>query len=85
MKGRSVHSYSIDVSDEFFASIFRSGRYLHADVLPFYHEDGGDVPSKRRLTINGLRGITFKKKDCKILGFHGGDYEKWRLLGCYAV
>jgi hypothetical protein len=18
-------------------------------------------------------------------GFHGGDYEEWRLLGCYAV
>jgi hypothetical protein len=22
---------------------------------------------------------------CKILGFHGDDYEEWRLLGCYAV
>jgi hypothetical protein len=22
---------------------------------------------------------------CKIWGFHGGDYEEWRLLGCYAV
>jgi hypothetical protein len=21
----------------------------------------------------------------KILGFHGGDYEEWCLLGCYAV
>jgi hypothetical protein len=21
----------------------------------------------------------------KIWGFHGGDYEEWRLLGCYAV
>jgi hypothetical protein len=21
----------------------------------------------------------------KILGFLGGDYEEWRLLGCYAV
>jgi hypothetical protein len=20
---------------------------------------------------------------CKIGGFHGGDYEEWRLLGCY--
>jgi putative component of membrane protein insertase Oxa1/YidC/SpoIIIJ protein YidD len=19
---------------------------------------------------------------CKILGFHGGDYDQWRLLGC---
>jgi hypothetical protein len=22
---------------------------------------------------------------CKISGFHGGDYEEWRLLGCDAV
>jgi hypothetical protein len=22
---------------------------------------------------------------CKIWGFHGDDYEEWRLLGCYAV
>jgi hypothetical protein len=22
---------------------------------------------------------------CKIWGFHGSDYEEWRLLGCYAV
>jgi hypothetical protein len=22
---------------------------------------------------------------CKIWGFHGGDYEEWYLLGCYAV
>jgi hypothetical protein len=22
---------------------------------------------------------------CKIWGFHGGDYEEYRLLGCYAV
>jgi hypothetical protein len=24
-------------------------------------------------------------KLCKIWGFHGGDYEEWRLLRCYAV
>jgi hypothetical protein len=24
-------------------------------------------------------------RTCKISGFHGGDYEEWRLLGCYAV
>jgi hypothetical protein len=22
---------------------------------------------------------------CKISGFHGGDYEEWCILGCYAV
>jgi hypothetical protein len=25
------------------------------------------------------------KATCKIWGFHGGDYEEWCLLGCYAV
>jgi hypothetical protein len=24
-------------------------------------------------------------ESCKIWGFHGGDYEEWRLLGCYVV
>jgi hypothetical protein len=23
--------------------------------------------------------------ECKICGFHGGDYEELRLLGCYVV
>jgi hypothetical protein len=22
---------------------------------------------------------------CKLRGFHGGDYEEWCVLGCYAV
>jgi hypothetical protein len=22
---------------------------------------------------------------CKILGFHGSDYEEWRIVGCYAM
>jgi hypothetical protein len=26
-----------------------------------------------------------QKLYCKIWGFHGGDYEEWCLLGCYAV
>jgi hypothetical protein len=25
------------------------------------------------------------KQERKIWGFHGGDYEEWCLLGCYAV
>jgi hypothetical protein len=25
------------------------------------------------------------RQTCKIWGFHGGDYEEWCLLGCYAV
>jgi hypothetical protein len=26
-----------------------------------------------------------KNKLFKMWGFHGGDYEEWRLLGCYAM
>jgi hypothetical protein len=26
-----------------------------------------------------------KRNVCKISGFHGGAYEEWHLLGCYAV
>jgi hypothetical protein len=29
--------------------------------------------------------FTNKLERCKIWGFHGGDYEEWCLLGCYAV
>jgi hypothetical protein len=29
--------------------------------------------------------IGMKLQKCKIWGFHGGDYEEWCLLGCYAV
>jgi hypothetical protein len=29
--------------------------------------------------------IMIMMKISKILGFHGGDYEECRLLGCYAV
>jgi hypothetical protein len=29
------------------------------------------------------KNITFLQ--CKIWGFHGGDYEEWRLLGYYTV
>jgi hypothetical protein len=34
--------------------------------------------------ISVLAGVA-KLLFCKILGFHGGDYEEWCLLGCYAV
>jgi hypothetical protein len=29
--------------------------------------------------------MPFSPIECKIWGFHGGDYEEWCLLGCYAV
>jgi hypothetical protein len=29
--------------------------------------------------------ISTKESLCKIWGFHGGDYEEWCLLGCYAM
>jgi hypothetical protein len=33
----------------------------------------------------GIVRLRTKDHGCKILGFHGGDYEEWCLLGCYAV
>jgi hypothetical protein len=32
-----------------------------------------------------FQNFTDKIQLCKIWGFHGGDYEEWCLLGCYAV
>jgi hypothetical protein len=29
--------------------------------------------------------ISKQSSGCKILDFHGGDYEGWHLLECYAV
>jgi hypothetical protein len=35
---------------------------------------------------NSALGYTqAKMKKSKISGFHGGDYEEWRILGYYAV
>jgi hypothetical protein len=28
---------------------------------------------------------SIRNPTCNILGIHGGGYEEWRLLGCYAV
>jgi hypothetical protein len=36
-----------------------------------------------QLAISG--GNIFDKTVCQILGFYGGDYEEWCLLGRYAV
>jgi hypothetical protein len=38
-------------------------------------------------TPESLRKSEFRatEKLYKTSGFHGGDYEEWRLLGCYAV
>jgi hypothetical protein len=42
---------------------------------------------KLMMTLIGYSVTCIKtfEHSCKILGFHDGDYEEWRLLGCYAV
>jgi hypothetical protein len=58
---------SSDVSEERIASIFRveeirSARNQQAELDLFFDpEDGGDVPPKRRLTLNGLHGVISQK------------------------
>jgi hypothetical protein len=32
-----------------------------------------------------MKEVEKGETDFKIWGFHGGDYEEWRLLECYAV
>jgi hypothetical protein len=32
-----------------------------------------------------LAGIQITKVQCNISGFHGGEYEEFRFLACYAV
>jgi hypothetical protein len=41
------------------------------------HDNNVDIMQKSQMQIDML--------SCKICGFHGGVYEEWRLLGCYAV
>jgi hypothetical protein len=38
-------------------------------------------PEEIEATVETARAL----EDCKIWGFHGGDYEEWCLLGCYDV
>jgi hypothetical protein len=40
------------------------------------------APDKNRAIILSLFRLTVMYK---VWGFHGGDYEEWCLLGCYAV
>jgi hypothetical protein len=35
--------------------------------------------------LRSVLRLPIKVMLCKIWGFHGGDYEEWCLLGCYAV
>jgi hypothetical protein len=41
---------------------------------------------RKHCTQSGVRyREQIESKRCKIWGSHDGDYEEWRLLGCYAV
>jgi hypothetical protein len=35
--------------------------------------------------FNELGKLKLNLFACKIRGFHGGDYEEFRVLGCYTV
>jgi hypothetical protein len=40
--------------------------------------------STLKMDMTSFRNVTIFPELCKILGFHGGDYAEWSLLGCYA-
>jgi hypothetical protein len=44
-----------------------------------------DVSEERSASIISVTRTGEHGISCKIWGFHGGDYEEWCLLGCYAV
>jgi hypothetical protein len=52
--------------------------------LGFYIPENGILHSHRRENLKSYKHLSTLLL-CKICGFHGGDYEVWRLLGCYAV
>jgi hypothetical protein len=40
----------------------------------------------RHCTFSGMPVNSWEQDNtCKIWGFHSGNYEEWRLLGCYGV
>jgi hypothetical protein len=40
------------------------------------------VPHRKHITSPTEPSLLMR---CKILGFHGGDYEECRLVGCYVM
>jgi hypothetical protein len=61
--------------------------YLEVSSLYFRQwSDGPRHASDFKNRMGCKWNIKFQVKlEHKIWGFHGGDYEEWRLLGCYAV
>jgi hypothetical protein len=59
-----------------------SQRTLHSLLCSTYSTDREDHVIKASVHLLQL-GYLFKL--CMIRGFHGDDYEEYRLLGCYAV
>jgi hypothetical protein len=53
---------------------------MHADPLR-----AGILPCGHLLTSCRFQSVFHAVFLCNIRGFHGGDYEELRLLGCYAV
>jgi hypothetical protein len=60
---------------------FEELRLLECDAVWRLFKENVSPPSSRwNESVARNKGCIFN-----IWGFHGGDYEEWRLLGCYAV
>jgi hypothetical protein len=44
-----------------------------------------DSDFRGTVNVSGIINRRQQKELCKIWGFHAGDFEEWRLLGCYVV
>jgi hypothetical protein len=76
-----------------FALSFPSNRNICTSA-PFGAHLGGSslhLMTVSTVSVRSIRQIWLRYslwiciRVCKIWGFHGGDYDEWRLLGCYTV
>jgi hypothetical protein len=51
----------------------------------YSYDNCNNIPAVCRCDPEEECEFTSEDKLLTLLGFHGGDYEEWRLLGCYAV
>jgi hypothetical protein len=66
------------IAPPFLTSVLDSGGWSASRPDRFIRFEAGSVGHKDR-------SGRCKVEKFKIWGFHGGDYEEWCLLGCYAV
>jgi hypothetical protein len=65
----------------------RYGRAPNALQVRLYRNTTHSVGNVQNIPslIKGGGAVIGQRDNCKIWGYHGGDYEEWCLVGCYAA